>query len=154
MTRSRGSLALAAVLLVAAVLLGVAAALRHPLPLPVAAHFGGPAIHLAVLQATAAVLVPPVLVAVVAAVRGTGRIERTAVNWAHGTAAPIVLFLVARLNHVEEAVALVLVYASSAGGVLLRSLHRPGATRCRCAGRRCWASSRGAWSRSRRSAGS
>ena len=69
---------------------------------------------------------PPVLVAVVAAIRGIGRLERTAVLWALGAASPIVLFLVARLNHVEEAVALVLVYACCAGGVLLRSLHRAG----------------------------
>jgi len=62
----------------------------------------------------------------VAALRGIGRLERTAVPWALGAASPIVLFLVARLNGVAEAVALVLVYAATAGGVLLRSLHRPG----------------------------
>jgi hypothetical protein len=125
-TRSRGALVLAAVLAAATVLLGVLAALRDPIPLPVVGHFGGAGIRLAVVQGAAAVLVPPALVAVVAAVRGTGRLERTAVPWALGAAAPIVLFLVARLNHVAEAVALVLVYAATAGGVLLRSLHRPG----------------------------
>lgn len=126
MTRSRGSLVLAAALLVVTVLLGVGAALRGPVPLPVVGHFGGPPVRLAVLHMGAAVLVPPVLVAVVAALRATGRLSRTAVPWALGAAAPIVLFLVARLNHVEEAVALVLVYASTAGGVLLRSSHRLG----------------------------
>jgi hypothetical protein len=127
MTRSRGSLLLAAVLLAITVLLGILAALGDLVPRPVVGHFGGPAIRLAVVHVGAAVLVPPLLVAVVAAVRGTGRLERAAVPSALGAASPIVLFLVARLNSVAEAVALVLVYASTAGGVLLRSLHRPGA---------------------------
>ena len=126
MTRSRGGLLLAAVLLVVVVLLGIAAAPGDGIPRPVVGHFGGSAIRLAVVHVAAAVLVPPALVAVVAAIRGTGRLERTAVPWALGAASPIVLFLVARLNSVAEAVALVLVYASTAGGVLLRSLHRPG----------------------------
>ena len=126
MTRSRGALVLAAVLLVLVVLLGVVAALGDGIPRPVVGHFGGGAVRLGVVQVAAAVLVPPALVAVVAALRGTGRLERTAVPWALGAASPIVLVLVARLNGVAEAVALVLVYAATAGGVLLRSLHRPG----------------------------
>jgi hypothetical protein len=126
MTRSRGSLLLAAVLLGVVVLLGSAAALGDGVPRPVVGHFGGSAIRLGVVHVAAAALVPPALGAVVAALRSTGRLERTAVPWALGAASPIVLFLVARLNSVAEAVALVLVYASTAGGVLLRSLHRPG----------------------------
>jgi hypothetical protein len=117
---------LAAVLVVAVVLLAVAAILRDPLPLPVVAHLGAASVRLAAVQATAAVIVPPALVAVVSALRAAGRLERTAAVWAAGAASPIVLFLVARLNGLTEVAALVLVYAAAAGGVLLRSLHRPG----------------------------
>lgn len=127
MTSSRSLAFLGSGLLFAIVLLCIAAALREPLPLPVVAHFGGAAVPLATVQATAAVLVPPVLVAAVVVLRAAGRLPRTAVPWALGAAAPIVLFLVARLNNIAEVPALVLVYASTAGGVLLRSLHRPGA---------------------------
>lgn len=126
MNRSRGSLVLAAALVVVVVVLGIVAALRSPIPLPVVGHFGGAAVRLAVVHAALAVLVPPLLVAVVAALRGVGRLERSAVPLALGAASPITVFLVARLNSVAEAVALVLVYAATAGGVLLRSLHRPG----------------------------
>jgi hypothetical protein len=125
-TGSRGAAVLAGVLALAVVLLAVVAVLRAPVPLPVVAHLGGPGIRLAVLHLEWAVLVPPALVAVVAAVRATGRLPRTAAVWAVGAASPIVLFLVARLNGVAEAVALVLVYAATAGGVLLRSVQRPG----------------------------
>jgi heme A synthase len=124
--RSRGPLVLALALLVASVLLGVVAVLRGRMPLPVVAHLGGGTIQLAAVDLAAAVLVPPVLAAIVAAVRSTGRLERTAAVWAAGAAAPIVLFLVARVNGLAEAMALVLVYACAAGGVLLRSLHRSG----------------------------
>ena len=126
MTRSRGALVLAAGLAALVVVLGIVAALGDGIPRPVVEHFGGGAVRLGVVQVAVAVLVPPALVAVVAVLRGTGRLERTAVPWALGAASPIVLFLVARLNGVAEAVALVLVYAATAGGVLLRSLHRPG----------------------------
>ena len=126
MTRSRGSFVLAAALVVVVVLLALAAVIRAPLSLVVLAHLGDATVRLAAVQMTAAVLVPPVLVAVVAALRGSGRLERTAAVWAAGAASPIVLFLVARLNGLDEATALVLVYAAAAGGVLLRSLHRPG----------------------------
>lgn len=126
MTSSRSLAFLGSGLLFAIVLLCIAAALREPLPLPVVAHFGGAAVPLATLQGTAAVLVPPVLVAAVVVLRAAGRLPRTAVTWALGAATPIVLFLVARLNDIVEVPALVLVYASTAGGVLLRSLHRPG----------------------------
>lgn len=124
--RSQSSLVLAAALAAVVVVLAVAAVLRDPLPLPVVAHLGRSPVRLAAVQATIAVLVPPALVAVVAALRGAGRLERTATVWAAGAASPIALFLVARLNGLAEAMALVLVYAASAGGVLLRSLHRPG----------------------------
>lgn len=126
MTRSRSTLALAAALGAATVLLAVGAAARGSLPLPVEAHLGGPAVHLATLQVGAAVAVPPAVVAVVAALHGTGRLGRSAVVAASIGAAPILLVLVARLNGAAEATALVLTYASSAGGILLRSLHRPG----------------------------
>ena len=126
MTGTRQVRLLAGALVLATVLLGVGAALRGPLPLPVVAHLGGQTVRIAAVQLALAVLVPPLLVAVVAALRGTGRLERSAVAWASGAAAPIVLFLVARVNGLAEAMALVLVYAASAGGVLLRSLHAPG----------------------------
>lgn len=125
MTRPR-SAALAATLLAVAVVLGVLALLGDPLELPVVAHLGSASVRIADLQGAVAVLVPPVLVAVVAGLHATGRLDRTAAVWASGAAAPIVLFVVARLNGLVDAMALVLVYASSAGGVLLRSLHRPG----------------------------
>jgi hypothetical protein len=112
--------ALAAVLVAAAALLGIGAVLAQPLPLPVQARFGTATVPLAVLQGTAAVVVPPALVAVVAVLRAAGRLERSAVLWAQLAAAPIVLFLVARLNGVVDAAALVLVYATAGGGVLLR----------------------------------
>ncbi|GAA2750685.1 hypothetical protein [Amnibacterium kyonggiense] len=124
MTRP-GSAVLAAALLVVVVVLGVAAVLRDPLELPVVAHLGAASVRIAAVQGAAAVLVPPLLVAVAAGLHATGRLDRSAAVWASGAAAPIVLFLVARLNGVLDAMALVLVYASSAGGVLLRSLHRP-----------------------------
>lgn len=126
MTSSRAMAFLGSGLLFAIVLLCIAAALREPLPLPVVAHFGGATVPLATVQATVAVIVPPALVAAVVVLRAAGRLPRTAVPWALGAAAPIVLFLIARLNTIAEVPALVLVYASTAGGVLLRSLHRPG----------------------------
>ena len=126
MSRSRSAGVLAAVLLVITVLLGGGVALHGPVPREVVALLGGPVRRLATVQVGIAVLVPPLLVAVIAAVRATGRLERTAVVWALGAAAPIVLFLVARLNGAADAAALILVYACSAGGVLLRSLQRPG----------------------------
>lgn len=126
MTRSRSTLALAAALGAAAVLLAIGAAARGSMPLPVEAHLGGRAVHLGTLQVGAAVVVPPAIVAVVAALLGTGLLARSAVVVASIGAAPILLVLVARLNGTAEATALVLTYASSAGGVLLRSLHRPG----------------------------
>jgi hypothetical protein len=125
-TRSRGPLALAAALVVIVAALAVVALLRTPLPLPVVAHLGGRAVPLAAVQATAAVLVPPLLVAVVAAIRATGRLPESAAMWAAGAASPVAVFLVARLNGLAEAAALILVYAATGGGVLLRSLHRPG----------------------------
>ncbi|WP_375388030.1 hypothetical protein [uncultured Amnibacterium sp.] len=126
MTRARGPLVLAGGLLGATLLLGVLALLREPASLPVVAHLGGRAVRIAAVQPSLAALVPPLLVAGVAALRGSGRLQESAAVWAAGAASPIVLFLVARLNGLAEAMALVLVYASSAGGVLLRSLHRPG----------------------------
>lgn len=128
MTASRGALVLAAALVVVVAALAVIAGLRTPLPLPVVAHLGGRTVRIAVVQATVAVLVPPLLVAVVAALHGTGRLERSVAVWASGAAAPVVVFLVALLNGLDEAAALVLLYAAAGGGVLLRSLHRPGSS--------------------------
>lgn len=119
----RGLRPVAIGLVAATALLAVVAAVREPLPLPVLARLGVP-VRLAVVQGTAAVLVPPALVAVVAVLRAAGRLERSAVLWAEGAAAPIVVFLVARLNGVEDAVALVLVYAAVGGDVLLRLSQR------------------------------
>lgn len=126
MTRSRSTLALAAAMGAATVLLAVGAAARGSMPLPIEAHFGGPAVYLGALQIGAAVVVPPAIVAVVAALHGRGLLGRSAVVVASIGATPILLVLVARLNGAAEATVLVLTYASSAGGVLLRSLHRPG----------------------------
>ncbi len=126
MTRSRSTLVLAAALGAATVMLAVGAAARGSMPLPIEAHFGGPAVYLGALQIGAAVVVPPAIVAVVAALHGRGLLGRSAVVVASIGATPILLVLVARLNGAAEATALVLTYASSAGGVLLRSLHRPG----------------------------
>jgi hypothetical protein len=119
-------LVLALVLVAAAALLAVAAALRGSMPLPVVAHLAGGVVTVGILQAGAAVVVPPALVAVVASLRRGGRLERSAVVLAAGAATPIVLVLVARLNGAAEAMVLVLTYAASGGGILLRSLHRPG----------------------------
>lgn len=126
MTRSRSTLALAAALGAATVLLAVGAAARGSMPLPVVAHLGGPAVHLGALQVGAAVVLPPAVVAVVAALHGTGLLGRSSVVIASIGAVPILLVLVVTLNGAAEATVLVLTYASSAGGVLFRSLHRPG----------------------------
>ena len=120
MTGLRGTRLLAAALVVVTALLAVGAFLAGPLPLPVAARLGGAEVPLATLQGTAAVVVPPALVALVLLARVGGRLERTAALWAQLAAAPIVLFLVARLNGVVDAAALILVYACTGGGVLLR----------------------------------
>lgn len=126
MTRSRSTLALAAAMGAATVLLAVGAAARGSMPLPIEAHLGGPATYLGALQIGAAVVVPPAIVAVVAVLHGRGLLGRSAVVVASIGATPILLVLVARLNGAAEATALVLTYAASAGGVLFRSLHRPG----------------------------
>ncbi|MBW4042651.1 MAG: hypothetical protein HIU86_11090 [Acidobacteria bacterium] len=126
MIRSRGVLPLAGGLVVLVVVLAVVAGLRGRAGLPVVAMLGGAPVELATVQLGWAVVVPPLLVAVVAALRAFGRLAQTAIPWALGAASPIVLFLVARLNGVVDAAALVLVYAVTAGAVLLRSLHRPG----------------------------
>jgi len=126
MSGSRGSAGLAGGLVLVVAVLVAAAALRGPVPLPVLAHFDEAGVRVAVVQGTWAVLVPPVLVAVVAGVRATGRLPRSAGVWALGAASPIVLFLVARANGVADTAALVLVYAATAGGVLLRAVQRPG----------------------------
>ncbi|MGT2425627.1 hypothetical protein [Amnibacterium kyonggiense] len=132
----KGSAALAAALVLIVAVLLVVALLRDPLELPVVAHLGAASVRIAAVQGAIAVLVPPLLVAVVAGLHATGRLDRSAAVWASGAASPIALFLVARLNGLVDAMALVLVYASAAGGVLLRSLHRPGG---RPAALRWWA---------------
>lgn len=126
MTTVRGCVAVAAALVVLAAALAVAAVLLGPLGLPVVALLGGAPVHLATLQVRVATPIPLLLVALVAVLRATGRLRRSAVVVALAAASPIVLVLVARLNGVIDAAAVVLVYASAAGGVLLRSLHRPG----------------------------
>jgi hypothetical protein len=126
MNPRRGVAVLAGLLIGADVVLAVAAALRGPDELPVVALLGGSPVPLAAVAVRWAVLVPPLLVAVVAVLHAVGRLPEGAIPWALVAASPIVLFLVARLNGVVDAAALVLVYAATAGGVLLRSLHRPG----------------------------
>lgn len=126
MTTARGGAGLAAALVVVTAALAVGTALRGPLGLPVVALLGGAPVHLATLQVRLAVLVPPLLIAAVAGARAAGRLPRGAVVLALVAASPIVLVLVARLNGVVDAAAVVLVYASAAGGGLLRALHRPG----------------------------
>lgn len=128
MSRSRSTSLLAAGLLVVVALLVVGVLLRDQSVLPVVAHFGAGAgsTPIGLVAVGPAVLVPPALVALVAALRGAGRLRQTAVLWALGASSPILLVLVARLNGVAEASSLVLVYASCAGGVLLRTVHRPG----------------------------
>jgi hypothetical protein len=125
-TRGRGVAVLAGVLVAVVAALAIGAALRDPVGLPVVALLGGTPVRLAALRLGSAVLVPPALVAAVAALRASGRLVQGAIPWALGAASPIVLFLIARLNGVVDAAALILVYAVAAGGVLLRSLHRPG----------------------------
>lgn len=126
MTGRRGVAGLAGVLVAVVAVLAIGGALRGPVGLPVVALLGGSPVRLATLELGSAVLVPPLLVAVVAVVRAAGRLVEGAMPWALVAASPIVLFLVARLNGVVDAAALVLVYAATAGGGLLRSLHRPG----------------------------
>jgi hypothetical protein len=127
-TASRAAKAVAVALVVVVVLLGVAAVVRGPLRLPVLAHLGATTVRIATLDAVVAVLVPPIAVALLAVLHAVRGPDRGAVLLAAAAASPIVLFVVARLNGIEDAAALVLVYASAAGGVLLRSLHRPGAS--------------------------
>ena len=117
---------LAGVLVLVVVVLAIGAALRGPVGLPVIALLGGTPVRLATMRLGPAVLVPPLLVAVVAALHASGRFVQAAVPWALAAASPIALVLVARLNGVVDAAALILVYAATAGGVLLRSLQRPG----------------------------
>lgn len=117
---------LAAGLALVTVLLGVVAVLHGPVARPVFAVLPGGPVRIADLRVGDAVLIPPALVAVVAVIRARGRLAGGAVAWALGAASPIVLVLVARLNGIADAVAIVLVYAASGGAVLLRSLHRPG----------------------------
>lgn len=123
MSRGAGGLAAALLLLTAALAVGVA--LTGTDARPVVALLGGPPRTIATLQVAVGALVPLLLVAVVAGLRATGRLRRSATVWALGAAAPILLVLVARLNGAADAAVLVLVYAASAGGVVLRSLQRP-----------------------------
>ncbi len=125
MTGRRGVLA-GAVLLAAFALLCVVALLRPPLPLPVSLGLGLRQVVLGGLQGTAAVLVPVALVGLLAALRGAGAIRRPVAVVALGAAQPIVVLIVARLNGVADVAALVLVYAATAGSVLLLALQRPG----------------------------
>jgi hypothetical protein len=122
MRPSRGTAGVAVGLVVLAAALAVVAAVRGPLPLPVVALLGGGLVPIATMEGRAAVLVPLVLVAVVAGVRASGRLPHASL-WAQLAAAPILLVGIARLNGVADAPALVLVYAATAGDVLLRFAH-------------------------------
>jgi len=152
MIRRHGVAVLAGTLVLVVVGLAIGTAVRSPVGLPVLALLGGAPVRLATVRLGPAVLVPPLLVAAVTALRASGRLVRGAVPWALAAASPIVLFLVARLNAVVDAAALILVYATAAGGVCCGPCTAPAATRSPCAGRRSSASSRGAWWRSPRSA--
>jgi hypothetical protein len=122
MRPSRGTAGVAVGLVVLAAVLAVVAAVRGPMPLPVVALLGGGLVPIATMEGRAAVLVPLVLVAVVAGVRASGRLPHASL-WAQLAAAPILLVGIARLNGVADAPALVLVYAATAGDVLLRFAH-------------------------------
>ena len=76
MTRGRGVAVLAGGLVPVVVVLAIGAAVRGPLGLPVLALLGGTPVRLATVRIGQAVLVPPLLVAVVAVLRASGRLVR------------------------------------------------------------------------------
>lgn len=133
--RSATTTGAAAVVLV--LLLVIPAATRHPLPLPLTVDLRGLGTTgligrtaLGEVAGRVAVVLP--LAAAAAGLLlagGLRRATRSADLLVTGAASPVVVFLVAQLNGVTDVGALVLVYASTGSGVLVRALQRPPAAR-------------------------
>lgn len=131
--RSRTATTVGAATVVLVLLLVIPAATRHPLPLPLTVDLRG--LGTTGLSGRTAIgeVVGRVAVVLPVAAAGLGlllagvlrRAMRPALLLITGAASPVVVFLVAQLNGVTDVGALILVYASTAGGVLVRALQRP-----------------------------